>query len=125
MSKLIRLHTCPKNKPDLGRPPHRNFVHQKNSDHLKNNLKNNIERVPIDSAHFYLHRGLDLEPVPIATLDSGNRRSGPPSGSVLLFQFKVELSFVNEISVTVFEILKIELPTGLFLKTIRANREFC
>ena len=66
LSKLIRLHTCPKNKPDLGRPPHRNFVHQKNYDRLKNNLKNNIERVPIDSAHFYLHRGLDLEPVPIA-----------------------------------------------------------
>ena len=65
--QFIRLRTCPIIWPDLGRPPHRNFVHQKIYDHLKNNLKNNIERVPIDSAHFYLHRGLDLEPVPIAS----------------------------------------------------------
>ena len=70
--QTIRLHTCPKNKPDLGRPPHRNFFHQKNYDHLKNNLKNNIERVPIDSAHFYLHRGLALEPVHIANLFARN-----------------------------------------------------
>jgi len=44
------------------------FQHQEISDHLNSSWIKPIERVAIDSAHFYLRRGLALEPVPIATV---------------------------------------------------------
>ena len=46
----------------------RNFVHQKNSDHPISSRDKPIQRVPVDSAHFCLYRGLGLEPVCIAKL---------------------------------------------------------
>ena len=57
----------PSDLPDLEDLGQVDFRHQKNSDHPISSRDKPIQRVPADSAHFCLYRGLGLEPVCIAS----------------------------------------------------------
>ena len=68
--------------PESGPRLHHEFCHQKNSDHPISSRDKPIQRGPVDSAYFCLHRGLGLEPVCIAS--SRDTRSSCPIVSMFI-----------------------------------------